>query len=310
MSFPVQWADLPGPSDFLADLVRDLTSGYIVVGGLPRGLPHSSFSVELTECMHSRGLGSCLVLRESEVRDGSPRELYRTRVAQAGAGRVVFADARCDDAVMEAWRELVFEHLDCSNASGLCVGFHDSFAANLGERKGLRKRLWGEFVTPVDARVIVRRRERGLQRSVECVELKCALVAQLAGTDLDAAYRLSECSLKQLMDVTRFPSERVWAAQVSVLLPLVDRERRRLLKKYSELWMVPYSIDGSRTAHNLSDLEVSHMVRQASENRVIAKELGLLRWLRGVRNSIAHMKVVSWATLVSRDIVERMNFRD
>lgn len=310
MSFPVQWAQLPGPTDLLAEIVRDLASGYVVVVGVPAALPHASMSVEVTEGVHQRGLGSCLVFREWEINDCQPRELYRRRVAVRREGQVAFVDARCDDHVAVQWRQFLFERLDCSSASSLCVAFHDTFAEELREQKGLRIRLWREFVSAVDARVIVQRRERGLQRSVECLELKCALVAELAGSDLDAAYQLSECTLKELIDITRFPRERVWTAQVSVLLPLVDRERRRLLEAYRESWMVPYSIEGSRRVEELSELEISHMVHQARDNPIIAKELGLLRWLRGVRNSIAHMSVVNWATLVSPHVTERINFRD
>lgn len=310
MSYPTNWAELPGPTDFLGEVVRDLTSGGIVVVGVPTALPHSALAVELTESVHLHGLGSCLVFREREMRERPPRELYFGRVAHGRVGRVAFADARFDGRVADAWREFLFERLDCASASGVCVGFHDVFAEELPERKGVRIRLWREFVSPVDARVIVLRRERGLERSAEAVQLKCALVAELAGSDLDSACRLAECTLRELIDVTRFPRERIWSAQVAVLLPLVDRERRRLLKTYSESWVVPYWIDESHTVDNLSELEVSHMVRQARGNPVIAKELGLLRWLRGVRNSMAHMNVVSWATLVSPHITERMNFRE
>lgn len=310
MSFPAQWAELPGPTDFLAEIVRDLASGYVVVVGVPTALPYGSMSVEVTEGVHRRGLGSCLVFREREIRDCQPRELYRSRVAGRRPGQVALVDARFDDEIAGQWRRFLFERLDCSSASGLCVVFHDAWAEELREQKGLRIRLWREFVSTVDARVVVQRGERGLQRSVEYVELKCALVAELADGDLEAAYRLSECTLKELIDITRFPCERVWSAQVAVLLPLVDRERRRLLDAYRESWVVPYSIEGSRRVEELSELEVSHMVHQARENPIIAKELGLLRWLRAVRNSIAHMRVVNWATLVSPHVTERINFRD
>lgn len=310
MSVPASWTQLPGPSDFVADVVRDLASGYIVVVGLPRALTHSSMSIELAESVDRRGLGSFRVFRQKELMESEPRHLYRDSVEDGCSGWVAFADTRCGDMIAEAWRDFVFSRLDCSSSSGLCVAFHHDVAEQLEERKGLRIRLWREFVTSVDARVIVHRRERGLDRSVECVELKCALVAELSGTDLDAAHRLSEYSLKDLMDVRRFPYDRVWSAQVSVLLPLVNRERRRILNTYAESWTVPYSIDESRTIDDPSDLELSHMVRQALNIPVIAKELGFLRWLLRVRNLIAHMRVVSWATLVSPHIVGRINFRD
>lgn len=310
MSVLASWTQLPGPSDFVADVVRDLAAGSIVVVGLPKGLTHSSLSVELAECADRRGLGSFYVFRQMELMERQPRDLYRERLEDGCLGWIAFADTRCDEAVGEAWTEFVFERLDCSRSSGLCVAFHHEVVEQLKERKGLRIRLWREFVTSVDARVIVQRRERGLDRSAECIDLKCALVAELAGTDLDAAHRLSEYALKDLMDVRRFPYDRVWSAQVSVLLPLVNRERLRILNSYAGSWIVPYLVDQSRTIYDPSELEVSHMVRQAVNIPVIAKELGLLKWLLRVRNLIAHMRVVSWATLVSPHVIGRINFRD
>ena len=310
MSVPASWTQLPGPSDFVADVVRDLASGYIVVIGLPKGLTHSSLSLELAETVDRRGIGSFRVFRETELMEHRPRDLYRDGGEDGYSGWVAFADTRCDDGIAEAWREFVFERLDCSRNSGLCIALHHEMAEELDEQKGLRIRLWRDFVTSVDVRVIVNRRERGLDRSLECIALKSALVAELAGTDLDAAHRLSECALKDLMDVRRFPYDRVWSAQVSVLLPLVNRERQRILSTYAGLWTVPYFVDRSRNIDDPSELEISHMVRQAMDIPVIAKELGLLRWLLRVRNLIAHMRVVSWATLVSPHISGRINFRD
>ena len=142
------------------------------------------------------------------------------------------------------------------------------------------------------------------------IAFKGALIAELAGPDLPQAERLAEEPLGRLLATKSHPTERIWAAQISVLLPLVESERRRLLGLYEEHWRLPHTRKDGKKILCLEDLEIGDMEAQARQFRALEIEQRRLDWLRRVRNALAHNKVVPWGTLVSSIALQIADFRE
>lgn len=311
MSFPTGWQQLPGPSHLLDVLVDDIVAGYTVILALPVELPKGEFAVEVSERVYARKVGMLVVFRDQDVERYAPHELFlhRIQILRERADSILL-DIRDDQARAQQWLEYFGRTSDFSDWPGGCVVMRQDSITQLAERKGIRSRSWCDFVGVLDCRVMLHHRDRDLDVSDECRLMRDALIVELTGGDLAKAQSLADLSLKALLDEAAFDRNRIWAAQVSVLFPVVDRERRRILSQYWDLWVIPYHSSGGRIVDHVMDLEVRDMVAQAELDSVIRRELRLLRWLRRVRNLIAHMKVVRWSTLVSGDSNGVVDFRD
>ena len=121
------------------------------------------------------------------------------------------------------------------------------------------------------------------------------------------AARLAEEPLGRILASDEHPAEQVWTAQLSVLFPIVERERRRLIDAYWESWRVPHCRpDGTRILEP-EKLEIGDMAAQSQWVGALRSERRRLDWLRRVRNALAHGEVVPWDTLiapVARGIVD------
>ena len=155
-----------------------------------------------------------------------------------------------------------------------------SHAQEHREEKGLRRRLWYDFVTATDGRALTERFCRNLGRSPMHIEFKGALVAELAGPDLPSAELLAREPLGRILATKNYSHERIWAAQISVLLPLVESERRRLLALHKKHWRLPHARKDGKIIECLEDLEIGDMAMQARQFRALETEQRRLDWLR------------------------------
>ena len=112
------------------------------------------------------------------------------------------------------------------------------------------------------------------------------------------------------MQASEHPREYIWRAQVSVLLPLVESERRRQLDAYRALWRLPHLRKDGKEIVTLENLEIGDMAAQAGSVGVPKPERQRLGWLRRVRNALAHNEVVSWQTLTSPIAIRILDFRE
>lgn len=172
--------------------------------------------------------------------------------------------------------------------------------------------MWRDFVTALDSRVLVERFGRSFGCSPEHIALKSALVAELAGPDLEVAEQLGQERIGSIFAPGKHPPERIWAAQVGVLLPIVERERRRLLRVHRDLWRLPHTRrDDGKEIDCAEDLEIGDMAFQAQEwSGAFKAEKQCLDWLRRVRNRLAHNEIVPWGTLVSTTALQIVDFRE
>ena len=272
--------------DFLDAIIEDLTGGSIVVAGLPDGMS-LGIALEVSEAVKHKGLGQWSIVRSVEAGQQIPAQSVREHSTK---GLVLWVDATCENKVARAWGEYALRIAGSPKLSRICIAMNTACAKACREDRGLRRRFWKDFVTSTDSRVLAERHVRRLEHSEEHTALKCTLVAKLAGPDLAFATKLANTPLKRILDPENYPLESIWAAQISVLFPLIERERRCLLETYRGFWNLPH----------LRELEIGDMAAQAQQSGALSNELERLNWLRRVRNDLAHLKIVSWATLNSR----------
>ena len=311
MSFPRTWARLPGPADFLDAIVKDLTDRNSVLVGLPDEAPVAVVALEIADVIKRNGLGRWETVPSNEAYKTAPLE-YITRGfdGRDAEGFVLWIDSMNGDEAATVWADYARQFAGIKKTPRICIAMSTACAEACSEDKGLRRRLWRDFVTASDARVLMERFGRRFGRSPEHIALKSALIAELAGPDLAFAERLAEEPIGRILAARDHPPERIWAAQVSVLFPLVERERRRLLDVHRNLWLMPHLREDGEEIQSLEDLEIGDMASQARWVRALETEWRRLDWLRRVRNALAHNEIVPWGTLVSPIALQITDFRE
>lgn len=84
---------------------------------------------------------------------------------------------------------------------------------------------------------------------------------------------------------------RLWKAQISVVYPHLERQRRSILKKYSYLLSVPHSDPSGATITDLEDLDFGHINHQIRSNPQIDPAFKRkIDALWRARNHLAHME--------------------
>ena len=310
MNLPRVWARLPGPADFLDTILEDLTDRVIVLAGLPDEIPASELAIEIADAVKCTSLGQWQTVRSSEVRSTAPSESLARRFDAGNAtGATLWVDAASTNEGAAAWAVHARRFGDISDMPRLCIVMREACAMAHGEEKRLRRRFWRDFVTPLDSRALVERTSRRAGHRKLHIALKSALTAEIAREDLTIADRLSREPLGRILESREHARECIWTAQVSVLFPLLERERQRLLQTHKALWRIPHTRkDGTEIKH-LHELEIGDMAVQSQSDGLLGRERHRLGWLRRVRNALAHNEVVPWATLTSPTAIRIMDFR-
>ena len=286
--------------DFLYAITEDLANENTVIAGLPEGIS-SGIAVEIAEEVKRKGLGQWSAVRSVETGQRTPAQSVIQRSQSGNAkGLVLWVDATGEDTGAKAWGEYALRFAGSPEVPRICIAMHTACADSCREDRGLRRRFWKDFVTSTDSRVFAERYVRRFEHSEAHVALKCTLVAELAGPDLAFATKLADTPLERILDLENYPLESIWAAQISILFPLIDRERRRLLETYRDFWRLPHVREDGREIRQIEKLEIGDMDTQAQQSGALRNELKCLDWLRRVRNDLAHLKIVPWATLNSR----------
>ena len=250
-------------------------------------------------------------VRSPEACTVGPSDLVARRLNGREAGECIFwVDATGADSSAVAWADYARSSAGNPDSPRFCIGMSVACATACAEDKGLRRRAWRDFVTVADSRVLAERAGRYRGSGPLHIALKGALVAELAGDDLAAADRLSRDPLSRIVDAKEYAGERIWAAQVSVMFPVLERERRYLLGAYRSLWQLPHTRKDGREVQSLEKLEIGDMVHQAQHIRALKSELPRLRWIHRVRNALAHGEPVTWGTLMSPVALEIADFRE
>ena len=310
MNFPNLWVRLPGPADLLAVIKEDLSGGGSVLLGLPEDMPGSLFAVEVAELTARFGFGQWETVQTDESCETAPRAYVGQRFNGGEAKEfVLWVDATSQTSAAQAWVDYAQQSAGVAGTPRMCIAMDMAYADVCQEGKGVRRRVWSDFVTPLDSRVLVEQACRRSGNSPMHTALKSALVAELAGGDLSLADRLSRQGLGGIFDSPMHSPERIWAAQISVLFPIVESQRQHLLDTYRNLWRLPYNREDGRRIERVEDLEIGDMANQARQIPALEAERNRLGWLRRVRNTLAHAEVVPWSTLTSHIANQIADFR-
>lgn len=97
--------------------------------------------------------------------------------------------------------------------------------------------------------------------------------------------------------------QRLWSAQVKVLLPFVEDRRGEIIQVLSDDLWAPY-IAKDKTINDIHGLEISHIYDQTQANKNLDYRLRkLIKVLRDIRNTLAHVEIVSADTLRSSEML-------
>ena len=310
MSLPHVWARLPGPADLLDTILDDLTERTAVIAGLPSVIPTSAIAVEISEMVRQRRVGRWEPIRASEANAHAPEESMAHRSTAIRDGAVLWVDATGTEEAADAWVTHIRSLADEPTFPRICIVTNFTFAEACREEKRLRRRLWHDFVTELDACALVQRHGRRRGQSPAHIELRSAIIAELAGADLACAERLVAKPLGRILNDNGRERARVWAAQVATLFPLIERERQRLLDTYRKLWRLPHSrYDGTQVT-SPDELEIGDLAKQLASIQSLQEEHKRAEWLRRIRNALAHSEMVPWSTLISPTAIQIIDFRE
>ena len=98
-----------------------------------------------------------------------------------------------------------------------------------------------------------------------------------------------------LRDVEREIDRRIWTAQVAVVYPHLEEQRRKLLERLRGRLVVPYTGMNGEVVREHLDLELTHIEQQLGSARSNGSEAlrGKVRRLRHARNQLAHLETLS-----------------
>ena len=310
MNLPHEWVRLPGPADLVNTIVDDLVGGNSVLAGLYKdALP--GVAAEIADLLKRKGLRRWSAVRSTEARKVEPSESVLRRSGDYDdAGTFVLWVEADEEDVAAAWVGHARQIAESQEQPRICIASRMAHASGFKEEAHLRRRLWLDFVTASDCRVLLERRGRRFGHNPVHVALKSALIAELAGSDLACAARLADEPLGRILAGKDHPPERIWAAQVSVLFPLIERERRQLLKDHRDNWQLPHVREDGQEIQDLEKLEIGDMAVQSRMIESLRAEEKRIGWLHRIRNNLAHLEIVPWGTLTSPIALRIVDFRE
>ncbi|MCY3622891.1 MAG: hypothetical protein OXH68_14405 [Gammaproteobacteria bacterium] len=233
----------------------------------------------------------------------------RRAMAREGDRLILWVDARTHAAV-GAWTEYMPRVMRSSDCPRVVVSTQESIATDCLLSARLRLRKWSSYVTKTDSRVLAERAGRRMGNGVFQLAMKSAVVAELAVGDLEKADSLVQVPLDRLIGMKEC-QHGVWAAQVAVLLPLIEQERRRALKEYEGCWRLPHTRADGKTIRRLEALEIGDLALQSESVFGIPSDARKrFRWLSRMRNALAHANVVPWGTLINPTARTLANFAE
>ncbi len=308
MSISCTWNRLPGPADFLDTIVEDLVGGNTVLVGIADAM-RSWCSVMIAETVKRKEIGRWAAVRSWEAHQLTLNQFIENH--NSDTERFVLWVEAIDEDTASKWVNYArYSFAEGDETPRVCIVMPMDHAEVYQEDSGLRRHLWTDFVTSSDSRILIERWCRYFGKDPIHIALKSTLVAELTGPDLVLAEELAHESLRQILDPSKFCPERIWSAQVSVIFPLIGRERWCLLKKYQNLWNLPHYREDGWEIQCIEKLEVGDMIAQVKSQYVKLTETDRKRldWLHRVRNRLAHHDIVPWGTLTSPEARQIANF--
>lgn len=98
-------------------------------------------------------------------------------------------------------------------------------------------------------------------------------------------------SICLISNTLRVLDYRIWSAQASVILPLIEQRRIELIPKLQRFLRLPIQVDGEAIC-DPSDLEIGHLAYEIDRSSADPRLKQKLRRLRRIRNYLAHMETL------------------
>jgi hypothetical protein len=92
---------------------------------------------------------------------------------------------------------------------------------------------------------------------------------------------------------------RLWAAQASELLPLIEVRRRELAKALERQVRCPFWIDGQRKVDSLDELEIGSLAYVTQTHGIRGELRDRAEWLARCRNTLAHLGLLEGGDALS-----------
>ena len=121
-----------------------------------------------------------------------------------------------------------------------------------------------------------------------------------AAEEFDGEWR-RHSALYAISDKDRELDRRIWTAQVEVLLPWVENQRRLLLERFGPMFPVPFRTREEHVINDVRDLEIGHIQHLLSNGawRPDRDVMDRVRALRKIRNALSHLEPVGAEILAS-----------
>lgn len=87
-------------------------------------------------------------------------------------------------------------------------------------------------------------------------------------------------------------ARRVWAAQASELLPLIEVRRRELVRSLERHISCPFWIDSKRQVRSLEELEIGSLAYATQTHKLQGELRDRAEWLARCRNTLAHLRLL------------------
>lgn len=102
-------------------------------------------------------------------------------------------------------------------------------------------------------------------------------------------------------------SQRLWTAQIAALFPFLERHRRGFIHCYRKMFKLPWPTDRGQIAC-AEDLELNHIADQfgSQASGGLREVVRFVRWLRDIRNELAHLNPAPAALLLDPQFQKRM----
>jgi len=365
------WWTLPGPSEFVDRIVRDLRDGVSVVVRMPAHAPagiddlirreveHDWHTLEVTCDVSPAEL--LLSRFAPELKAAAKRDVLTVLETRRLRGVAVQITVEACSPAWHAWSEFL---ADISDRSRSLDGFERTVFCVVVTGEGLLAipagnvcltlHIWRGVVSHLDMALYVARLIRGRPGERIDLEVLGAVATWLAEWDLLLADHLINRSLEDLLEPMTVLREfanrrgwlqpmpvsddealwgaggsdirdrvgrphaallalqnhadaiaaRVWGAQVSVLFPLLEEQRRALIARHQNRLTVPFTTFDGRVIRDVRELDLGNICYQLKNNgtRPPRAFMNGLQALVDVRNYLAHFEVVPASLLMDPDL--------
>lgn len=98
-------------------------------------------------------------------------------------------------------------------------------------------------------------------------------------------------------------ARRIWGAQVGVLLPFIEGQRRALISRLRGVLRIPHVTRFNEVIEDVRYLEIGHLEHQANSNPAVDPDTRRLLWrLREIRNALSHLEVLPPSLLLCEEL--------